>query len=171
MTQARDGVMQLRYRNRAVWSHQGGLSGDPACCPSGRIQFTVRWDGKHLTATKTTPAPSVTASGNVGPLTVGQTAHFPYFDVTVDDHRQDGAVWGAHVRVCYTRAHPSANPDGTTRVSTNPWQFGSLQPDGRVDYSASPTIDTRVTDYWRPAYGETLLRSDSAMPVGSQSLW
>lgn len=159
MTRARDGVMQLRYRNRAVVvSSRAGLSGDPACCPSGRIQFAVRLDGNRLTATRTTPEPSVTASGNVGPLTVGQTAHFSYFDVTVDDHREDGAVWGAHVRVCYTRAHPSANPDGTTRVSTNPWQFGSAQQDGGVDYSASPTIDAEITDYWRPAYAETLLR-------------
>jgi hypothetical protein len=117
----------------------------------------VRWDGNELVATKTATPPKSTASGDLGPLAVGETAHFPYFDVTVDDHRMDGAVWGAHVRVCYTHAHPGANPDGTTRVSTNPWQFGSLQSDGRVEHSANPTIDAEITDYWRPAYGETLL--------------
>jgi hypothetical protein len=159
MAHARDAVTQLRYQQHAVVvSSRAGLRGDAACCPSGQVQFTVRWDGNRLLATRAAQSPTVTSAGNVGPLDVGLTAHFPYFDVTVDGHRMDGAVWGAHVRVCYTHAHPSANPDGTTRVSTDPWRFGALNPDGRVEYSKNPTIDSRITDYWRPAYGEALVK-------------
>lgn len=100
----------------------------------------------------------VAAAGSpAGALRVGQTAHFAYFDVTVDDHRMLPGLWGAHVRVCYTHRHPSANPDGSTRVSTDPWQFGSGA-GARAQYSKDPTIDTQVSDYWKPAYGEATLK-------------
>ena len=98
-----------------------------------------------------------TPSSNVGPLAVGQTAHLAYFDVTVDDHRLLPGLWGARVKVCYTHPHPSANADGTTRVSTDPWEFGFGPDGGGVHYDKDPTIDTHVSDYWKPAYGETRL--------------
>ena len=85
----------------------------------------------------------------------GETAHLRYFDVTLNSHRVDRGLWGANVTVCYTRAHPGANSDGTTRASTDPWTFAVER--GLSEPRFVPASEPSPTAPWAPAYGATLL--------------
>ena len=55
-----------------------------------------------------------------------------YFDVTVNSHLHGEGFWAANVTACYVRPHPDANPDGTTRVSTDPWSVLVERPNGSL---------------------------------------
>lgn len=93
-------------------------------------------------------------------LRVGQTAHFEYFDVTVHKVRraqssvEGGLVFGFRTTVCYTKRHPSALPDGSTRTSVSPWKVG-LMHDIKINWlSPKPYLSAR----WRPVYQERILQ-------------
>lgn len=91
---------------------------------------------------------------------LGETVHFPYFDVTVSEKRsasngvEGGGIYGVRVTVCYTRRHPGANADGSTRTSPDPWRFG---------WAHGPEAEwqrggTMLSGHWQPAYREKQLR-------------
>ncbi|WP_169834695.1 serine/threonine-protein kinase [Nocardioides dokdonensis] len=78
------------------------------------------------------PATSGTAespkppAARAGYLPIGRTVRLEYFDVAVRAQRTTRTTWSVDVKVCYARPHDSANPDGTTRVSTDPWAMDYL---------------------------------------------
>lgn len=93
-------------------------------------------------------------------LQTGQTAHLQYFDVTVlrFEFGQDGVSAGWKVRVCYTRGHPGANPDGTTRVSRDPWSVSVRDGEGAEPAQWQPLGDFEHDTTWTPDYTEKQLR-------------
>ena len=85
-----------------------------------------------------------------------QTRHLSYFDVTTNSHLQGEGFWAANVTVCYVHPHPQANPDGTTRVSTDPWSVLIERPNG--SYEQVPLSDlNQTTAGLGLQYGEELL--------------
>lgn len=64
------------------------------------------------------------------PPAQSQARHLTYFDVTMNSHLHGEGFWAANLTACYVRPHPEANPDGTTRVSTDPWSVLIERPNG-----------------------------------------
>ena len=121
-----------------------------------------------VSATPASPAsPAETPAGTRpgGPqglsLSIGQTARLRYFDVTVQRfaHGKDGISAGYRVQVCYAAPHPSANADGTTRVSTDPWSFLVRDGESGGRYRQVPVGELPRDWAWSPSYRETLLRA------------
>ena len=167
----RDAINALEYQDGKVSVESRATNpGDAACCPSGDTAYTLAWNGRNIVATKPTPSETSTSSAspptpraaNYRQLSVGQTAHFPYFDVTVDQTRhapngvEGGGTYGVRISVCYTHRHPGANSDGSTRTSTDPWKFGWTHDIG-VAWALLPSHSSRLVSRWDPAYAERRL--------------
>lgn len=93
-------------------------------------------------------------------LQAGATAHTRYFDVTVHGRDFTDTATGVEVEVCYAAAHPEANADGTTRVSTDPWRFGVYDGETQLesDVQFLPVTEFEPTTAFTPAYEETQLQ-------------
>jgi hypothetical protein len=59
--------------------------------------------------------------------------------------------------VCYVEPHPQANPDGTTRVSTDPWSVLIERPNGSYDQVPVSNLD-QTTAGLGPRNGDGLLQ-------------
>ena len=111
--------------------------------------------GIHLPAAPASVKPSTSTTPTS--LAIGQTAHLPYFDVTVSDVRTAPyGVSGVRVTVCYTHPHPDAQTDGSTRLSRDPWTFDVKRSDGSVSQLAPQWIE--MSEPFIPVYGDAHVR-------------
>ena len=161
------GYIAVWGRDKTGWRELFGTQA-PGPCPSDLAGFTAEditelADGELCDNDRPAPeqvktdAPATVKSGE---FAVGQTAHFSYFDVTVLDHRrasngvEGGGIYGALIKVCYTRRHPGANADGATRTSRDPWRFG-------LAHGPEPVWDRgskQLSHRWKPMYTERKLK-------------
>ncbi len=141
-------------------------------CGKGDVQSESESSPVKAPSSVTSPRPSSVPSATQPPksvpvftpkrlnLQIGQTAHFEYFDVTVHEVRraqspvEGGLIFGFRTTVCYTKRHPSARPDGSTRISVSPWKVG-LMHDIKINWvSPEPYLSSR----WSPVYQERILQ-------------
>jgi hypothetical protein len=133
-----------------VDSPAGGFSGDDFAVAGLELGNTCGLD-----LPKATDSPNAPSPASVAP-TQGPTKHLTYFDVTVNSHLHGEGFWAANVTACYVRPHPDANPDGTTRVSTDPWSVLVEGTNGSLaQVPVSDLIQTNVG--MSPQYAEGLL--------------
>ncbi|WP_420176598.1 hypothetical protein [Luteococcus sp. OSA5] len=115
--------------------------------------------GQQAASDSASPSGSAQAPGKTLGLAPGETAKMKHFDVTMlkSQFGQDSVSHGWKVRVCYTRAHPDANPDGTTRVSADPWSVLVRDGEGSKETSWYPLDDFPADKGWTPPYQERQL--------------
>ena len=81
--------------------------------------------------------------------------HLTSFDVTLNAHTYGEGFIAANVTVCYVRPHPGANPDGSTRVSTDPWSLMIERRDGSI--AEVPVSELARSSAPGPRYTEALV--------------
>ena len=110
--------------------------------------------------TEEPPQPPQSAEPVIAHAIVGDSVGTSYFDVSVLEKQASDVATGYQVEVCYARAHPDANADGTTRTSTDPWRVGVYDGETQTppDVAYLPVSEFPVTDEFGVPYEERLLR-------------
>lgn len=138
-------VTATTARSSASPSPHGGESETPAATPTSET-------------TSSSGSPSAKGPQDLS-LSTGQTARLANFDATLlrSEHGKDGISIGWKVRVCYTSAHPEADADGATRISTDPWSVQVLDGEGGTKAVWSRISEFPADKGWQPPYPERKL--------------
>ncbi|WP_461104495.1 hypothetical protein [Tessaracoccus terricola] len=142
------------------WSDEGDISTASSADELTAVPMSVSYENYFIE--RQAPAPDSPGTGQrpseavSRTVQLGETVSLRYFDVSVIELDTTSDSAGFLARVCYAAAHPDANADGTTRVSTNPWSVGL----GGSGASALQfwRVDDLSTITWPQSYGETKLR-------------